>query len=190
MCLVLAAGWWESSQPEEQLSLDPLQAEFISWWLALPFPATQTLLGNGFSCQKSVINTATGCGLNNRLMVIFLQELPARGLHCPDMQCLSFLSGKGFVWVRFLFHSTWRLLSASPPCHLAFVIWFKTVTVRENRSPVPNLCILQCLQAVQQTSLDAVCWVLELREKRCSNRSRCLSLAPRGHQHLAQLLVF
>lgn len=101
MCLGLAAWWWESSQPEEQLSLDHLQAEFISWCLALPFPATQTLLGNGFSCQKSVINTATGCGLNNRLMVIFLKELPAHGLHCPDMQCLSFLSGKGLFELGF-----------------------------------------------------------------------------------------
>lgn len=122
MCLVLAAGWRESSQPEEQLSLDPLQAEFISWWLALPFPATQTLLGNGFSCQKSVINTATGCGLNNRLMVIFLQELPARGLHCPDMQCLSFLSGKGLFELDFcsIPHGVCCLPALPATLHLLF----------------------------------------------------------------------
>lgn len=99
LCLVLAAGWRESSQPEEQLSLHHLQVEFISW-LCL-FPATQTLLGNGFSCQKSVINTATGCGLNNRLMVIFLKGLPAHGLHCRGLQCLPFLSGKGLFELDF-----------------------------------------------------------------------------------------
>lgn len=41
------------------------------------FSAAQTSLGNGFSCQRSVINTATGRGLNNRLIVVFLKGQPA-----------------------------------------------------------------------------------------------------------------
>lgn len=48
-----------------------------------------------------MINTATGYGLNNRLMVIFLKGLPAHGLHCCGLQRLSSLSGKGLFELDF-----------------------------------------------------------------------------------------
>lgn len=91
---------------------------FPDCWLCL-FSATQTLLGNGFSCQRSVINIATGCGLNNRLMVIFLKGQPAYGLCRHATSRLSSLSGGGLFTLDFHPFFTWRLLFT---CHLVFVV--------------------------------------------------------------------
>lgn len=65
---------WRERQDGGSAACDKSSFPSIIWkhslfpdcWLCL-FSATQTLLGNGFSCQKSVINTATGCELHNRV---------------------------------------------------------------------------------------------------------------------------
>lgn len=107
---------------------------FPDCWLCL-FSATQTLLGNGFSCQKRVINTATGCGLNNRLMVIFLKGQPAYGLCRHGMSCLSSLSERGQFKLDFQFFSHGVCCS---PATLYFLFAFQRVNVHEARAVVPN----------------------------------------------------
>lgn len=97
---------------------------FPNCWLCL-FSATQTLLGNGFSCQKSVINTATGCGLNNRLMVIFLKGQPTYSLCGRGMLHLSSLSGRGLFkldFYSFLHDICCSLPSPLPPCIYSFIL--------------------------------------------------------------------
>lgn len=60
-----------------------------------------------------MINTATGCGLNNRLMVIFLKGQPAYGLCRYGMLRLSSVSGGG------LFKLDVRCFSHGICCSLA-----------------------------------------------------------------------
>jgi hypothetical protein len=86
---------WAVRQDGERAASEKSSFPSITWkqslspdcWLCL-FSATQTLLGNGFSCQKSVINAAIGCGLNNRLMVMILKGQPAYGLCCHGKLCI------------------------------------------------------------------------------------------------------
>lgn len=100
VCLVLAAGWGEPPARRAAFLWSFGNSLFPDCWLCL-FSATQTLLGNGFSCQKNVINTATGCGLNNRLMVIFLKGPPAYVLCRHGTLHLSSLSARGLFRLHF-----------------------------------------------------------------------------------------
>lgn len=94
---------------------------FPNCWLCL-FSATQTLLGNGFSCQKSVINTATGCGLNNRLMVIFLKGQRAHGLCHQRYVPFIIPKWKRPVKVRFSFLFHRAFVVHLPPCICGLIL--------------------------------------------------------------------
>ena len=112
---------------------------FPDCWLCL-FSATQTLLGNGFSCQKSVINTATGCGLNSRLMVIFLKGQPAYGFCRHGVLHWSSLSGRGLLELDFHF---FHLVFVVPwPCLPPWFCYWVSERMHETGAIIPNfMCV-------------------------------------------------
>lgn len=112
-----------TSEKSSFLSIVWKHSLFPSCWLCL-FSATQTLLGNGFSCQKSVINIATGCGLNSRLMVIFLKGQPTYSLCRRGVLHLSFLSGRGLFNLGFhsFSHGICCSLPTPPPPSICSLI--------------------------------------------------------------------